>query len=329
MITVFIDTNIYQELGFNFNCKNEIIVNFIKQIENKEVKNVIISVIDNEVKDHLIKRKKENEIKIKRHCKWIRDYIDEKDIEKNLDRELKSFEDYKKLTKAEIFKIDTVNPENVLKKYFKKEYPFENSKPNEFKDAFFIEGIKKYLENNYSTRNVIITKDKGIKEAVKELQHIEVLSSIQELTDLIIDYGKERKEEIWEYLKGYDLNPKLESIYPIVEENDLEEGNIEIEEIINTGVYGVEIIKATLDKITIVCNLGICLKGSFSCLDIENSVYDSEEKEYIYKSYLKRDEMLYVCLTILDIEVKNNKLSEVIIKDFPDIDINYEDLQNK
>lgn len=327
MIAVFIDTNIYQELGFNFSCKNEIIANFIKQIENKEVKNVIISVIDNEVKDHLIKRRKENEGKIKRHCKWIRDYIDEKEIEKNLDKELKSLEDYKKLTKAEIVKIDAVNPEIVLNKYFKKEYPFEISKPNEFKDAFFIEGVKKYLESNYSTRNVIITKDKGIKEAVKELQHIEILSSIQELTDLIIDYGKERKEEILEYLKGYDLNKELEDIYPIVEENDLEEGNIEIEEIINTGVYGVEIIKATSDKITIVCDLVVCLKGSFSCLDIENSVYDSEDKGYIYKIYLKKDEMLYVCLTILDIEIKNNRLSEVIIKDFPNIEINYEDLQ--
>lgn len=149
------------------------------------------------------------------------------------------------------------------------------------------------------------------------------------MTDLIIDYGKERKEEITEYLKNYDLNKKLESIYPIIEDSDLEEGNIEIEEISKFGVWGVEILNAASDMVTIACDLGICMKGSFSCLDIENSVYDSEDKEYIYKSYLKRDEMLYVCLTILDIEVKNNKLSEVIIKDFPDIEINYENLQNK
>lgn len=159
MITVFIDTNIYQELGFNFSFKNDIIANFIKQIDNKEIKNVIISVIDNEVKAHLMQRRKENLSKIKKHCKWIYNYIDEKNIEKNLNEELFNFENYKKLTKAEIFKLDTVNPENVLDKYFKKKFPFEAAKPNEFKDAFFIEGVKKYLENNFSIKSVIITKD--------------------------------------------------------------------------------------------------------------------------------------------------------------------------
>ena len=329
MITVFIDTNIYEELGFNFSLKNDIIANFIKHIDNKEVKNVIISVIDNEVKSHLTQRKLDNESKIKKHCKWIKNYIDEETINENLNSELESFEEFKKLSQAEVFELNTINTEKVLEKHFKKEYPFEKSKPYEFKDAFFVEGVKRYVEDNYSIRNIIVTKDKGIKQAVKNIQNIETISSIQELSDLIINYGKERKDTITKYLDKYNLDKQLKEICSVSGDNDFEEGNIEVEEITKNGVWGTEILSIKPDRITIVCDLGIILKGSFSCLDIENSVYDSEDKDYIYKTYLEKSELMYVCLAVLDIKIKNSKMSDVIIKDFPEIEIEYKDLKNK
>ena len=56
MLTVFIDTNIYEEENYNFDERNEVFKAFIELVHKKEIKNVIISVIDNEIKGHLKER---------------------------------------------------------------------------------------------------------------------------------------------------------------------------------------------------------------------------------------------------------------------------------
>lgn len=61
MLTVFIDTNIYKEENYNFDERNEVFKSFLELVRKKEIKNVIISVIDNEIKEHLKERNKTKE----------------------------------------------------------------------------------------------------------------------------------------------------------------------------------------------------------------------------------------------------------------------------
>ena len=58
MIPVFIDTNIYKEIGYNFDNKNSILQAFKKLVNENEIKNIMISVIDGEIISHLENRKR-------------------------------------------------------------------------------------------------------------------------------------------------------------------------------------------------------------------------------------------------------------------------------
>lgn len=65
-----------------------------------------------------------------------------------MNKELEDYEKFKRNSLLEVIDVKDINPENVLDKYFKRNPSFEDSKQNEFKDAFFIEGILKYAEDN-------------------------------------------------------------------------------------------------------------------------------------------------------------------------------------
>lgn len=82
-------------------------------------------------------------------------------------------------------------------------------------------------------------------------------------------------------------------------------------------------MQSKYESVLVACNIGIALKGKFSYLDYENSHYSSEEGEYLYKQYIERDELMYVCDVIMEIKKHNDKFNQVIIKDFPEIEIDY------
>ena len=79
-------------------------------------------------------------------------------------------------------------------------------------------------------------------------------------------------------------------------------------------------MQSKYESVLVACNIGIALKGKFSYLDYENSHSSSEEGEYLYKQYIERDELMYVCDVIMEIK----KFNQVIIKDFLEIEIDYD-----
>lgn len=314
MLTVFIDTNIYEEENYNFDERNEIFKSFIELVHKKEIKNVIISVIDNEIKEHLKERMEENKRGIKKYCKWVKDLLEEEVINQNLEKELIDYEKFKENSLTKIVTLENINPEIVLNKYFKKEAPFTKSKPSEFKDAFFVQGVLKYVEENDIGKFVVISKDKDVIKSfdIFNKDCVIVLKSIKELLDLVANYGQERKEKIMEYINSYDLKALIEEKYT-VNYLDIEEENIEIENIDIIGIYGIDIIQNKDESVLVASDIGIALKGKFSCLDYENSYYSSEEGEYLYKQYIDRDELMYVCDVIMEIKKDNEKFNQIIV----------------
>lgn len=65
-IIVFIDTNIFEEMGFNFDLRNEIINQYVELCKENKIKNIIVSVIDKEIKKHISNKIEENRRAIKR-----------------------------------------------------------------------------------------------------------------------------------------------------------------------------------------------------------------------------------------------------------------------
>lgn len=104
------------------------------------------------------------------------------------------------------------------------------------------------------------------------------------------------REKIIKYINSYDLKGLIEEKYS-VNYLDIEEENIDI-----TGIYGIDIMQSKYESVLVDCNIGIALRGKFSYLDYENSHYSSEEGEYLYKQYIERDELMYVCDVIMKIK---------------------------
>lgn len=325
-IVVFIDTNIFEEIGFNFDKRNEVIKQYIELCKENKIKNVIVSVIDKEIKKHINIRIEESRKIIKRNCKWIYNLAGEKDIEDNLNKNLLDYERFKKETNSEIIGINDINPEVVMDKYFNLQYPFEIKKPNEFKDAFFLEAIFEYINKHSEVEGtLIITKDNGIINAVeaKGIKRINCCSRIDEVIDTIINLNEEDKSEILRYLRTYNFNDQINNQIKI-NISGLEEEKIDIDDYECSNILSLNVIKIVKNKITVSCNMLINLLGDFSCLDYDNSYYSNEEHEYIYKEYKSRDYLGYICPTIIELTKENNEYKNPKIIDIEEIEIDYE-----
>lgn len=323
---IFIDTNVFEKLGFNFDKRNKILDQYKLLLKNPNYENVSVSVIDNEIKQHIKNRMAENESSIKKHCKWIYDVIDKDVIKENLNKNLKDYEKFKSDINTIYKDLSKINPEKVMEKYFNIKYPFELSKKDEFKDAFFLEAIYKYAEEHQTyTSFIVISNDEGIKKSIDEQNNkkINYFSSIEEFIDITINYPQEERIKIFDYIVGYDFT---EQITQNIKINilDIEEEEIEIDKYSFQGIYFPKIIKKSKDKIIVVCDMNISLIGKFKCLDYDNSYYSNEEREYLYKVYKERNYLNYICQTLVEISIEDEKLVSASIVDLPEIDIDYE-----
>ncbi len=325
-IAIFIDTNVFEKKGFNFDARNQIIGQYQILTKNKNFENVCVSVVDNEIKQHINKKIDENKKGIKKHCKWLYNCLDEAIIDENINKDLLDYEKFKQECETINIDLKNINPELVMEKYFKIQYPFELTKPNEFKDAFFLEAVYKYAkEHELYTSFIVITNDNGIKNAVEEQgnKKIITLDSIEQLIDTMIKYPQAEKTKVFDYISSYDFAEQIEEMIKI-NISDIEEEQIDIDSYECSGIFFPKIIKASKDKIIIVCDMNINLIGKFSCLDYNNSYYSNEESEYLYKQYIERDFLGYVCQTIIEVNIQEQEFISAKILDLPEVDIDYE-----
>ena len=167
MNKLFIDTNIFESKGFNFDQKNILIKLLIENAKNKNYEYYNLSVIDKEIISHITdrcsSRKKEHFGKFK----WIKNYVKEKDIDANCYKELIDYENFKKNIFAIDCSLEKVNPENVFKKYFEVELPFElkKEKKSEFPDAFISEYLND-LSRKDDDKIYFISNDEGLVKSL-------------------------------------------------------------------------------------------------------------------------------------------------------------------
>lgn len=323
---IFIDTNVFEKNGFNFDERNKILTQYKTLLKEYNYENVIISVVDNEVKKHIKKKIAENEISIKKHCKWIYDIVDKEKIQECLNKDLNDYEKFKTDTSTIYKDISDINPEKIMEKHFNVIYPFELSKMYEFKDAFFLEAIYKYAEEHDTYMSfIVISQDNGIKKAIENQKNKKIIcfNSIEEYIDTTINCPHEEKMKIFDYISKYNFNSQIiEKIK--INIMDIEEGEIDIEEYCAHGIYFPKIIKNSTNKVIIVCDMNIYLIGKFKCLDYDNSYYSNEEGEYLYKTYKEREYLNFICQTLVEVGIENGKMVSASIVDLPEIDIEYE-----
>lgn len=322
---IFIDTNVFEKNGLNFDTGNQLLSQYILLTKDKNFENVCVSVVDNEIKQHINNRIAESKKAIKKHCKWIYSLVKEQDINEKLNKDLLDYGKFKKDCNTIYLDLQNVNPEIVMKKHFELQYPFELAKPNEFKDAFFLEAVFQYAEkHDLYTSFIVISNDKGIKKSIEEQLNKKIVcfDSIEELIDIIIKYPEEEKKKVFKYINSYDFSDQISKMIKI-NKSFIEEATIDIDDYECSGIFFPKIIKVTPNKIIVVCDMNINLIGNFSCLDYNESIYSEEENEYFYKQYIKRKFLGYICQTIVELNIKDKEFINAKILDLPEIDIDY------
>ena len=202
------------------------------------------------------------------------------------------------------FFSDTLS--DVFDKYFKKTKPFgSNGKSKEFPDAFVLAALEKYAIKNSIEQIIIFSNDKDmIQYDSKRIEVKEIGTYLDDfLKNKLPSPNKEKQikdiDKLFSYIKSANpiFSKKLgtritdflsdESVYNerfcYVDIDDVSDINIELD----ISAKDMEIISITDDEITAVCFPEI--DGTVKVLHFseEDSIWDSEDKCYFHKAYIK------------------------------------------
>ena len=295
MNKLFIDTNIFESKGFNFDQKNILIKLLIKNAKNKNYEYYNLSVIDKEIISHITDRCSSRKKELFGKFKWIKNYVKEKDIDANCYKELIDYENFKKNIFAVDCSLEKVNPENVFKKYFKVELPFElkKEKKSEFPDAFISEYLND-LSRKDDDKIYFISNDDGlVKSLDKSIKTFKNITSF--FSEINGDDSKKIKQFAREVITA-KLNEISSHVLGLGEFNTvgLEEEEIDPESVQLSDDFNLEILESNNDELYVNCTFNKAeLIGSFSCLDYENSYWPNDEDYYTYTEYFKTNKIEY------------------------------------
>lgn len=214
-----------------------------------------------------------------------------------------------KITNKGIIRIDYSFFEDVtaevFKKYFKQEKPFgTGGKTKEFPDAFVLASLGKYAKENKLKRVIYFSTDKDMSEYVCEL--LKPISISEYLNNLLEERipdadkkAKQRKDinNLFNYI--HSANPKFESALREHVEQYLLDTDCYISHFCYADIEDVFDLKFTLDItakdmdilsvsddiIEAVCFPEIDGTIQVKYFSEEDSLWDSEDKEWIVESY--------------------------------------------
>lgn len=214
---------------------------------------------------------------------------------------LKKFQEF--IADSNVICLDNtgVDIDKILDDYFTGNPPFEikEEKKHEFPDAFIISKLKAQFSKENPIH--IISKDEGFKSAFDKIDGFYTYSSVKELLDTM-NRQSELYGKIISYLQRNDvcfdirqmLKERIESEDIFVNGMDCDRKGYcegyEYDESYIAGVSEVNFHLSSVDDIadsiacvTITCDAKISAICTY--LDTDNSIWDSEEKEYMYSAW--------------------------------------------
>lgn len=291
MNKLFIDTNAFEKIGFNFDERNPIISTILKNVQEGEYEYYSLSVIDEEIKSH-INNRCESQFNNVKKFKWLKNYISDEQVRENCFKDLKDYEMFKKNISAKPCNVSKINPEDILKKYFKIEYPFEkcNEKRKEFPDAFISAYVNDLVETE-KEKIYFVTNDKGLQKSLNDKIIIfeDLETFLSEINNISPKKYKQVEKVIYDNIKMIEDNifKKMNLIYNDLEDEEIDVNNINIQNIID-----IKVIDNEEDTYFISCKCDfLILHGTFSCLDYYNSYMPNDCDFYTVQEYIKIDEI--------------------------------------
>lgn len=307
-IDVFVDTQIYENQSFDISEKGRLEL-LKKQVKKGAIKLLTSEIVVQEVRKHIKdniekrvdeinKKYKSRELAIFRNSRY-ENYFKELDSQELVEEALSMFEGYLSDAKAFFLDINTVAISEVLEDYFSGRKPFGSKiKKSEFPDAFNISMMKKYKKKD--TPIYVLSGDNDFQD----IEGIYVYKTIDELLNII---------NLEEVIAQQALKYIVDTYKPIVEEDIKEKffenedsleidgyeydrkgilGGYDYEEIYLESVTPIsctrpEVIDYDSEDQTVIISMQYMVEFTFDCtfFDENNSIWDSEDKEYYYKEY--------------------------------------------
>lgn len=309
---VFLDTNIYD--GANYSFRNAQFNRLVTLSKVNQLNVVINSVIEGEVRSHikenvrkavddLYKATKNRLLAGFRNAQDFKDKLLIPDVEDWIHFTQHEFTEFLSSCAVRRISLNGIDVEAVMNDYFQKNPPFEQKKPEEFKDAIAIKSLvldmKEAWHEPDTIQYCVISADKGFVSAVKEaIMGVEIedytilFNSLTEFTDYLAELDKQMQFML-RYLKseyGKDL------LYDTGKEA-LESSSYEIEsddEIFDQEIIDIDIISIEPHAVSLTNTAGIpdifetVLEGKanitveYSYRDENKSFYDKETRTYLY-----------------------------------------------
>lgn len=309
-IEVFIDTNIFK--GCKYDLSDDSVLKILERyVNNGRVKVYTSNIVVKEVEKHIQEDISRVFSGFRKSRKAALDLINTSiiegtpieefftlpDKEVTIESAKNKFRNYLKKIDAVVLDNTEINLEKIVEDYFTQKPPFENSerKKNEFPDAIFVAKIKSLFSKEKPI--VIITDDRGVHNAFDEegflcLRRLKELYNIinrqDEMYNLVIKFIDDNTKEIKELIKeelesteieidGLDCDRK-----GICNGYEYEETIIEDISNIDFEIFSVNDITDEYILVTTTCEADISAWCLFN--DYDNSIWDSEEHEYMYLS---------------------------------------------
>lgn len=310
---VFLDTNIYDAANYSFH--NAQFERLVSLAASGQLNIVINSVVEGEVRGHirervqkavasLAKAAKESVFAGFRNASEFKDKLLVGTQEEWVEYSLSSFSTFLSSCALRRIPLNGIDIESVMDDYFQQKYPFEQRKPDEFKDAFVVKSLfldmqEAWDQNSDLIQYCIISSDKGftaaIKEAIngKEIEDYTLLfNSLIEFTDYLADMDKQMQFMLKYLQSDYGRDLLQDAVKEALETAtyNIEEDN----EIVDQELVDVEILSTTPHVISLNNTAGTpdCLEAiiegeanitvDYTYNDNNKSYYDKEEHAYIY-----------------------------------------------
>lgn len=325
---IFLDSNIYIREKYVFDFYK--LGNLKELINRGKVTLLYTSVTFREVEKHMIE---ECDLAVKKYnrsiSKDISPYridqiygINKIEIEDAIAKSRENLTNFFNLSSVKKIPLNPLDAEKLIDDYYSKKPPFENKKPNEFKDAIAINALKKYQE---SIREpiYIISDDSGFLKAFSESNEYIVFNTLQ---DFLKYYN--RNEEMDFINKAIDNEDFADKLYSYIDNYDIFMDSYEEYDIndrkISDITYEVYHIEKELEKkyASISCDIEFLIDITYRNEDM--SYYDKEDREYLFENYIHAIETHKVNINFkVSYDIKNDTNKKLVLQKFEIIEDNH------
>ena len=338
-IKVFVDTNIYE--GANFSFCNKQFSKLKELIEEENVELLYNEIVYQEVYQHigenLAKAVSEYNKAIDNRAfapfriddKWENkiSQIESDDMVAEL---RKVWDDYIEDTHATKIPISGVDIDEIIDKYFKKKFPFENKKPTEFKDAICVDSIMQYYDTITDDTIYVVTADKGFRKSFRERDEVVTYYDLNKFLNFAIAQTEHLSVEIEKAFESGVLDSCISKLL----DNELCMGSVDVEDVYDD----IDLLRVETQSIefgyiheldeecaVVVANASVNVEVEYTIRDEDNSYYDREDGRYYWENFVTYKATFCVDLEIevsIAIETDEKDLSVSVEVDDVNVDRN-------